>query len=306
MIKADWVWRDGTMVPFKDANVHVLTHSLHYGLAAFEGIRCYEQDAGGAAIFRLDEHLVRLFNSAHICLMKVPFTREQISRACVDLVKKNGFMDGCYLRPLVYMGEGEMGIAANNPVHVQIIAWRWGAYLGEEGLKNGIRCMVSSFRRPSVGAMLSKGKITGHYVNSILARREANGAGFNEAILLDDQGYVCEGSGENLFMVSGGKVRTPPLGTSILQGITRETVIKLLEDQGVHVEPEFISRDELYCADEVFLTGTAAEITPVREIDNRQIGEGKPGPITRKLQETFRKVVRGTGKQYSAWLTPVE
>ena len=305
MRKADWIWRDGSFVAWDDAQVHVTTHSLHYGLAAFEGIRCYATDKGGAAIFRLQEHLKRLYDSAHIATMQITMPLQQVVEACVELVRKNQMLDGCYLRPIVYMGEGELGIAAQNPVHVEVIAWRWGTYLGEDGVKNGIRCKISSFRRPAVDSMLAKGKITGNYVSSILARREANAAGYQEALLLDPQGYVAEGSGENLFLVVEGKVRTPPKGAAILHGITRDTVIQLLGDNGISVEESFISRDELYCASEVFLTGTAAEVTPVREIDNRRVASGSPGEITRLVQKAYGEAVRGQNEKRLGWLTAV-
>lgn len=304
--KVDWIWFNGEMVPWDQAQVHVLTHSLHYGFGVFEGIRCYPQKDGGAAIFRLEEHIERLYNSAHICTLDIPIPQEQVIEACRQLVVKNNLTDGCYLRPLVFMGDGTMGLAAlDNPIHVVIAAWRWGAYLGEEGVKNGIRCQISSYRRPRGDAMLAKGKITGQYVNSILAKRGAMRAGYDEAILLDAQGFVCEGSGENLFMVERNRVRTPFLGEAILGGITRESVLTLLEDQGIPIFTGPFTRDELYCASEVFLTGTAAEITPVREVDDRRIGEGKPGPITRQMRELYARVVRGEVEKYRHWLTPV-
>lgn len=305
MPKADWIWRDGSFVPWDDARLHVTTHSLHYGLAAFEGIRCYATEGGGAAIFRLHEHLKRLYDSAHIATMQIGIPLQQLAEACVELVRKNQMLDGCYLRPIAYMGEGELGIAAQNPTHVEVIAWRWATYLGEEGVKNGIRCKISSFRRPAVDSMLAKGKITGNYVSSILARREANAAGYQEALLLDPQGYVAEGSGENLFLVVDGKVRTPPKGAAILHGITRDTVIQLLGEHNVAIEESFISRDELYCASEVFLTGTAAEVTPVREIDNRRIADGRPGEVTRLVQKAYNEAVRGQNAKRTSWLTKV-
>ncbi|MBI3179644.1 MAG: branched-chain amino acid transaminase [Deltaproteobacteria bacterium] len=306
MQKLKWIWHDGEMLPWDQARVHILTHSLHYGFAAFEGMRCYAQNKGGAAVFRLREHIDRLFNTAHVCLLQVPCSREVLTEACQEIVRKNDLTDGCYIRPLVYVGEGEMGIAAmNNPVHVAVIAWRWGAYLGEEGVKSGIRAKISSFRRPASDAWVPKGKITGQYVNSILAKREAVLGGYQEAIMLDAQGFVCEGSGENIFIVEGNKVRTPWIGEAILAGITRDTVIRLLEDQGIKIEAGPIGRGELFCADEVFLTGTAAEITPVREVDDRKIGDGKPGPLTRRLQDTFKRAVRGELPQYAEWLTRV-
>jgi branched-chain amino acid aminotransferase len=305
MRKAEWIWKDGAFVAWEDATTHVTAHSLHYGVAAFEGIRCYQTDSGSAGIFRLNEHLQRLHESAHIVMMPVPFTVPQLADACTELVRKNQMLDGCYIRPIAYMGEGELGIAAQNPTQVQIIAWRWGSYLGEEGIKNGIRCKISSFRRPAVDSMLAKAKLSGNYVSSILARREANSAGYQEALLLDRQGYVAEGSGENIFVVIDGKVRTPPAGAAILRGVTRDTAITLMREAGVVVEEGFISRDELYCAQEVFLTGTAAEITPVREIDNRRIADGKPGEVTRLVQKAYGEAVRGKNEKHASWLTRV-
>lgn len=304
--KVDWIWFDGKMVPWDDCNVHVLTHSLHYGFAVFEGIRCYKQAGGGLAIFRLQDHIDRLYNSAHILTLDIPIPKEEVVQACKDVVSKNDLPDGCYLRPIVFMGAGAMGLAAiDNPIHIAIAGWKWGAYLGEEGVKHGIRCQVSSYRRPRGDSMLAKGKITGQYVNSILAKRAAMRAGYDEAIMLDAQGFVCEGSGENLFMVERGRVRTPFLGEAILGGITRESILTILGDQDVPLFTGPFTRDELYCADEVFLTGTAAEVTPVREIDNRNIGTGKPGPITCMLRETFAGVVRGDVERYRDWLSPL-
>lgn len=306
MQKVKWIWHDGRLVPWEEANVHLLTHSLHYGFAAFEGLRCYAQTRGGAAVFRLREHLERLYRTAHVCMLQVPCSREALAEACCEVVRHNDLLDGCYIRPLVYVGEGEMGISAmHNPVHVAVIAWRWGAYLGEEGVRDGIRAKVSSFRRPASDAWVPKAKITGQYVNSILAKREAIQSGYQEAIMLDAQGYVCEGTGENIFIVDGGVVRTPWIGEAILAGVTRDSVIKLLNDEGIRVDSGPIGRGELYCADEVFLTGTAAEITPVREVDDRQIGDGKAGPITRKVQDLFRQVVRGEDARYQDWLSAV-
>ncbi len=305
--KVDWIWRDGELLPWSEGTVHLMTHSLHYGYAVFEGLRCYGQTAGGGAIFRLHEHVRRLFDSSHICMLDVPFSKEEVAEACRLVVRKNHLVDGCYIRPLVYMGEGAMGIAAmGNPIHVAVMTWRWGPYLGEEGLKSGIRAKVSSFRRARGDMLLAKGKITGQYVSSIFAKREALKAGYQEAIMLDAQGHVCEGTGENIFLVEPGPiVRTPSRGESILSGITRETVIRLLEEEGIAVQVGPIARDELYCADEVFLTGTAAEVTPLRELDDRAIGSGKPGPVTVLLQETYRKLVHGELPQYRDWLTAV-
>ncbi|MEE2962109.1 MAG: branched-chain amino acid transaminase [Myxococcota bacterium] len=307
MDKVEYIWMDGELRPWDAAQVHVLSHGLHYGLGAFEGIRAYEQSRGGVSIFRLEDHLKRLLQSAHICMMDVPFTLEQWSAACCELIKANGFSDGCYLRPTVFTGAGSLGIAAlDNPIHCVVAAWRWGAYLGEEGLKNGIRMMVSSHRRPAGDAYSPKGKINGQYVGSILAKREAIRSGFDEAMMLDHQGFAVEGTGENLFVVKDGEIRTPHIGQSILAGITRETAIAILEDQGMVTKEGPITRDELYCADEVFLTGTAAEVTPVREIDHRKIGAGRPGEITTMLQAAYGSVVRGEKNKWSHWHTLVE
>jgi branched-chain amino acid aminotransferase len=305
--KVPFIWHDGKLISWENATVHLMTHSLHYGYAAFEGIRCYAQTAGGAAIFRLQEHLTRLYHTAQICMLDVPFQKEELAQACREVVRSNGLLDGCYLRPLVYMGEGAMGIAAiSNPIRVAIMAWRWGAYVGDEGLKNGIRAKVSSFRRGTGDAVLAKGKITGQYVTPILAKREALKAGYQEAILLDNQGYVAEASGENLFMVEPGPVvRTPSRGQPILNGITHQTVLQLFADMKIPVQVGPFTRDELYCADEIFLTGTAAEITPVRELDDRRIGIGRPGPVTTALQERYARLVRGELGEYKNWLTPV-
>ncbi|MEK7704035.1 MAG: branched-chain amino acid transaminase [Myxococcota bacterium] len=306
MEKVKWIWHDGKLVAWENARVHLMTHSLHYGYAAFEGIRCYAQKSGGAAIFRLDAHLQRLFHTAHIAAFEIPFTLEELHEASRQLVRENDLQGGCYLRPLAYMGEGEMGIAAiDNPVSVAIMAWKWGAYLGEEGIRNGIRAMISSYRRSRSDVLPAKGKITGQYVGSILAKREALGAGYHEAIVLDTQGYVAEGTGENIFVVADGKVRTPAIGQAILAGVTRDSIITLLRDEGYTVEEALIGRDELYCADEVFLTGTAAEVTPVREVDNRKIGTGRPGELTAMIQKRYHQLVTGELGRYRDMLTMV-
>lgn len=303
--KVEKIWMDGELVGWDDANVHILTHSLHYGLGAFEGIRAYETEDGRTAIFRLKEHIRRLFDSAHIATMQVPFTQEQICEACVETVRVNG-LASCYLRPLVYVGDGAMGLGAmNNPTRVSIIVWKWGAYLGDEGLQKGIRARVSSFTRPGVNMLMAKGKIVGHYVNSILAKREAITTGFDEAILLDAQGYVSEASGENIFVVRDGVVSTPPHGASILGGITRDTVIRILSEMGLSLNERLIARDELYVADEVFMCGTAAEVTPVREIDGRQIGAGARGDITKRVQDRYFQIVKGVEVPEASWMTYV-
>ena len=307
MDKVEWIWRDGEMIPWDQANVHVLTHGLHYGLAVFEGIRCYAHKGGGGAIFRLDEHIERLFESAHICLMEVPHSVESVIGACKDIVTKNGMTDGCYLRPLVYSGYGSLGIAAlTNPIHTMVAGWRWGTYLGEEGVKNGIRVTISGWRRPRGDAFSPKGKISGQYVLSILAKREAMAAGFEEALFLDDNGYAVEGTGENLFVIKNGVVRTPSIGQAILGGITRDTAMTLLRAEKIDIVEGPITRDELFTADEIFLTGTAAEVTPVREIDGRVIGKGKPGPVTEMMKKNYAACVRGELEEYAHWITRIE
>jgi len=297
------IWMDGKLVPWQDANVHILTHSLHYGLAAFEGIRCYK-GMSGSAIFRLQEHVDRLFDSAHIGLMAIPYDKKQIADAIIETVRVNR-VDACYIRPLVYIGYGSMGVhPGNNPIRVAIAVWKWGAYLGDDALANGMRACVSSFTRHHVNVSMTRGKISGYYVNSILAKQDAKSNGFDEAILLDAEGYVSEGSGENVFIVRKGKLKTTPL-TSVLEGITRNSVIELARERMIQVVEERFTRDEMYIADEVFVTGTAAELTPVREIDHRTIGTGKPGPVTRALQEAFFSIVRGEDPAHASWLTRI-
>lgn len=301
MKKGEKIWFNGKLVNWDEAQVHVLTHTLHYGLGVFEGIRCYLCDDGGSAVFRLKEHTDRLFASAHIAQMKIPFTKDEINSAVIETLKANKLKEG-YIRPLVFLAEGSMGIfPKDNPVKVAIAAWEWGAYLGEDGLKKGIRAKMSSFTRHHVNVGMTKAKIVGNYVNSILAKREVIAAGYDEALLLDTDGYVSEGSGENIFMVKDGVLKTTPL-TSVLNGITRDVVIKIARDYGITVNEGRFSRDELYIADEAFFTGTAAEITPIRELDDRTIGEGKPGPVTKKIQDTFFDIVKGRNKNYSNWL----
>jgi len=303
--KTNSIWLDGRFVPWDEAKVHVLTHTLHYGVGVFEGIRCYKRADGRSAIFRLKEHIDRLFESAHIVMMKIPYSRDEIKRACIDLMKENAMPEG-YLRPLVFYGDEAMGLGAINPVRVSIATWHWGAYLGEEGLKKGIRAKISSFTRSNVNMAMAKGKIVGQYVNSILAKREALASGFDEGIMLDGEGYISEASGENVFMVKNGLLFTAPYGSSILGGITRDSVIALARERNYPTHLERFSRDMLYTADEVFFTGTAAEITPVREVDGRAIGDGKPGPITQKLQQGFFEVVKGEKVVHPEWLTFIE
>jgi len=296
------IWLDGEFVAWEAAQVHVLTHTLHYGLGVFEGIRCYETDDGRSAVFRLGEHVRRLYDSAHINLMKIPFGADALEAACLETLRRNDLRAG-YLRPLVFVGAGEMGLnPGSNPIRVAVIAWAWGKYLGDEGVERGIRAKVSTYSRHFVNAKMTKGKTCGDYVNSILAKREALLDGYDEAIMLDSQGLVSEASGENIFVVRDGVVATPSL-YSVLGGITRATVLELARDKGIAVEERAITRDELYVADEVFLTGTAAEVTPIREIDRRQIGRGGRGPIAATLQQAFFDAAAGRERKYERWLT---
>lgn len=300
-----FIWLDGKLVPWNESLVHLLTHSLHYGLAAFEGVRCYRQPDGKGAVFRLTEHIDRLFESCHLCTIDVPRSRQEVIEACLVTLRDNGMSEG-YLRPLVFLGDGSMGLGAlDPPVRVAVVAYVWGTYLGEEGLAQGIRAKVSSFARSQHGSGLAKGKICGQYVTSVLAKREVVKGGYDEAIMLDAQGYVSEASGENIFAVLRGQLVTPPLSAAILAGITRETVLTLARDLGIPTSESMLTRDQLYLAEEVFLTGTAAELTPVREIDDRRIGSGRPGPITQRLQAAYFDVVRGKDPRYAGWRTKV-
>src|SRR5574338_1144279 len=300
--KVESIWVDGSLVPWDSATDHLLAHTMHYGVGVFEGIRAYQRSDGKTHIFRLREHVERLLDSAHICTMECPYTKEQLIQACIDTVKANK-LTSCYLRPLIYLGYGALGLGSlESPVRTMIASYEGGAYLGDEGLKKGIKCMISGFSRANGNAIMNKGKICGQYVTSVLAKRMANKSGFDEALMLDPQGYVAEGTSENIFVVKHGIVRTPPTAGSILAGITRDTAITLLREQGVEVREEAVARDELYVADEVFLTGTAAEITPVRDIDHRKIGRGEAGPVTRRLQESFFSVVKGNDTKHNDWL----
>ncbi|MGD9851288.1 MAG: branched-chain amino acid transaminase [Nitrospirales bacterium] len=297
------IWMDGALVDWDDATIHVLTHSLHYGLAPFEGLRCYKGKSG-SAIFRLKEHVDRLFESAHITMMPMPFSKKAVTDAIIETVRVNQ-LESCYIRPIAFIGYGAMGVyPGDNPIRLAIAAWPWGSYLGEEALTQGIRAKISSFTRHHVNVSMTRAKISGYYVNSILAKWEAKKSGYAECILLDPDGYVAEGTGENVFIVSRGVLKTTPL-TSILDGITRNSILQLAKDKNIPLVEERFTRDAMYVADEVFLTGTAAEITPVRELDDRAIGEGKPGPITQALQSDFFKIVRGEDPAYANWLTPV-
>jgi len=299
------IWMDGELVDWQDANVHVLTHTLHYGLGVFEGIRFYKTPRG-PGIFRLKEHLRRLHESCHISRIKIPFEWGVLWDAFLDIVRVNKLEDG-YIRPVVYLKDGPMGllVTEDHPVGVFVAAWAWGAYLGEDGIKNGIRTKISSFARNHVNAMMTKAKINGAYVNSILAKREAIQAGYDETIMLDTDGFISEGSGENLFIVKDGRIKTTSL-TSVLNGITRDTVITLASRQGYKVTEDRFTRDELYVADEAFFTGTAAEITPIREVDDRTIGKGRPGPVTQGIQDAYFKAVHGEDPDHLDWVTVVD
>jgi len=292
---------DGKLVDWDNANVHILTHTLHYGLGVFEGIRCYETKQG-PAVFRLDEHVNRLFDSAHIFLMEIPYSQKEIRDAIAGTIRANRIRE-CYIRPLVYIGYGAMGLyPKGNPVNVSVAVWPWGAYLGDKGIKEGIRVKTSSFIRNHVNSNMPHAKVCGYYVNSQLAKKEAISCGYDEAILLDTEGYIAEGSGENIFMVRNGVLKTTPL-TSILEGITRNSIIEIAQNEGIRVVEERFTRDELYISDEVFLTGTAAEVTPIREADGRTIGKGMPGEITKRVQKVFFDAIRGNNRKYKSWLT---
>ncbi|MAI77603.1 MAG: branched-chain amino acid transaminase [Myxococcota bacterium] len=301
-VTGESIWLDGEWVDWDQANVHILTHSLHYGLGVFEGIRCYQGADGRSSVFRLPEHLRRLYDSARINLMEVPFSQEVLHDAVLESLRRNHLAEG-YIRPLVFIGDGAMGLhPGDNAVRVSVISWAWGKYLGDDGVANGIRATVSTFARHHVNSKMTNGKTCGDYVNSILAKREALLDGYDEAIMLDTQGLVSECTGENIFIVRDGIIRTPPRAT-VLDGITRATLIEIARDQGFEVQECPITRDDLYIADEIFLSGTAAEVTPIREVDYRTIGSGKRGPITEKLQSAFFEVVKGQNDRYSKWLT---
>ena len=301
--KKGYILFDGKLVDWADATVHVLSHGLHYGTSIFEGVRCYKTD-DGSAIFRLAEHTNRLFQSAHILCMTIPFSPQDISAAQCQAITANK-LDAGYIRPIAFYGANSLGISAkDNPVHVAVAAWSWGAYLGEESLKNGIRIKTSSFSRLHVNSNMCRAKVGGHYVNSVLANDEVTRHGYDEALLLDINGLVAEGAGENLFMVRRGVIYTPML-TSALGGITRDSIFTLAADLDMEVRETQITRDDLYCADEAFFTGTAVEVTPICEVDDRTIGDGKPGKITAALQQSFFDTVQGRGARSAEWLTPV-
>ena len=298
------IWFDGELVPWREANVHVLTHTLHYGVGVFEGMRAYETPRG-VAIFRLHDHTRRMERSAHILGMRLPYTFDEINEACVTVVRENA-LSAAYVRPIAFYGSEGMGLRANNlSVHVAVAAWEWGAYLGDEGLEKGIRIRTSSFTRHHVNISMCKAKAVGHYINSILALHEALECGYDEALLLDNEGYVSEGSGENIFIVRDGMIYTPDL-TSALEGVTRDTIMVFARELGMEVKEKRLTRDEVYIADEAFFTGSAAEVTPVVELDNRTIGTGRRGPVTRKLQNMFFDQVQGRKVRRPEWLTYVE
>lgn len=298
------IWMDGQLVDWRDAKIHVLTHTLHYGCGAFEGVRAYQTDKG-TAIFRLREHTERLFNSAKILRMKLPFSIEQVEEAQKAVVRENA-LASCYLRPLTWIGSQKLGVSPKgNTVHVMVAAWAWGAYLGEEGLKRGIRVKTSSYTRHHVNITMTQAKTVSNYTNSILANMEATDDGYDEALLLDASGFVSEGAGENLFVIKNGVVYTPDLSAGALNGITRNTIFHICQDLGLKLVEKRITRDEVYIADEAFFTGTAAEVTPIRELDRIEIGAGRRGPITEKIQAAFFDIVGGRNPKYAHWLTPV-
>ena len=297
------IWFDGALVDWRDARIHVLTHTLHYGMGIFEGVRAYKT-ADGTAIFRLQEHTRRLFNSAKIFQMNLPFSFEQVMEAQKEVVRVNK-LSSCYMRPLAWIGDNKLGISPRgNTIHLAIAAWEWGAYLGAEGLAKGIRVKTSSFTRHHVNVSLVRAKASGYYINSILANNEVTAHGYDEALLLDTEGYVSEGAGENVFIVRNGTIYTPDLA-SCLDGITRDSVLTMARDLGIPVVEKRITRDEMYCADEAFFSGTAAEITPIRELDDRTIGSGSRGPVTERLQSLFFEVVGGKAPAYAHWLARV-
>ena len=304
MKQADLIWMNGDFVPWDEAKVHVLTHGLHYGTGVFEGVRCYDTEIG-PAVFRHQDHIDRLYRSAQLYYMPIPFEKEQIRQATLDLIARNGMRE-CYIRPLVYRGYGQMGLfPLDAPVDVAIAVWEWGAYLGEEGKRNGVRAKVSSWRRISQDSLIPQAKACGQYLNSVLAKIESHKAGYEEGILLDDHGFVAEGTGENLFVVRDGKITTPPLVASNLDGINRKAAIQIATDLGFELYESNLTRADLYLADEIYMTGTAAELTPIREVDDHPIGSGEPGPVTRQVQTAFEDALHGRAERYREWLDPV-
>lgn len=298
------IWMDGQMVEWRDAKIHVLSHTLHYGCGAFEGVRAYKT-AGGTAIFRLEDHTERLLNSSKILRMKVPFSKEALNEAQKAVVRENK-LESCYLRPLTWIGDKKLGVSPKgNDIHVMVAAWAWGAYLGEDGITRGIRVKTSSYTRHHVNITMTQAKAVSNYTNSILANTEATDDGYDEALLLDTSGFVSEGSGENVFIIKDGVVYTPDLSAGALKGITRDTVFHICKDLGLEVVQKRITRDEIYIADEAFFTGTAAEVTPIRELDRLEIGSGSRGPITEKIQNAFFDIVNGRNPKYAHWLSKV-
>jgi branched-chain amino acid aminotransferase len=305
MEQSELIWMNGEFVAWEDAKVHVLTHGLHYGTGVFEGIRAYDTESSGPAVFRHEDHIDRLFKSSELYYMPIPYSREELREATLELIGRNG-LRSCYIRPLVFRGYGTMGLfPLDAPVEVSIAVWEWGAYLGDEGKRNGVRGKVSSWRRISPESLIPSAKASGQYLNSVLAKIESTKAGYEEAILLDDHGRVCEGTGENIFIVWDGRIVTPPAASSILDGITRKSAVQIARDLGIDVIERDIARAELYLADEVFMTGTAAELVPVREIDDHTIGGGTPGEITRAVQTVFEDALHGRDERYREWLDPV-
>ncbi len=299
------IWMDGQMVEWRDAKIHVLSHTLHYGCGAFEGVRAYKGDDGSTAIFRLEDHTTRLFNSAKILRMTIPFTKEEVNQAQIEVVRANKLESG-YLRPLTWVGDKKLGVSTKgNDIHLMVAAWPWGAYLGEEGMQRGIRVKISSYTRHHVNITMTQAKAVSNYTNSILANREATDDGYDEAVLLDASGFVAEGAGENIFVVKDGVVYTPDLSAGALNGITRNTVLHICKDLGLELVQKRITRDEVYISDEVFFSGTAAEVTPIREIDRIEIGSGSRGPITEKIQSAFFDIVHGRNPKYAHWLSKV-
>jgi branched-chain amino acid aminotransferase len=301
--KAELIWMNGEFVPWDEANVHVLSHGLHYGTGVFEGVRCYDTESRGPAIFRHQDHLQRLKKSAELYYLELPNTLDEIGEATKELIRRNGFRS-CYIRPLAFRGYGEMGLyAQSSPIDLIVAVWPWGAYLGDEGKKHGIRAKVSSWRRISPAGLIPHAKASGQYLNSILAKTESANAGYEEAILLDERGFVCEGSGENIFVITDGQIVTPPHVAAILDGISRKSVMQIAGDLGYPVVERDIARSELYMADEIFLTGTAAELVPVNSIDDHDLGE--PGEITRVIQAKYDDALHGRAEEYLEWLDPV-
>jgi branched-chain amino acid aminotransferase len=303
--QADLIWMNGELVAWEDAKVHVLTHALHYGTGVFEGVRCYETERG-PAIFRHTDHIDRLYRSAGLYFMEIPYTKEQIREATHETIARNGLRE-CYIRPLVYRGAGPMGLfPLDCPVEVSIAVWEWGSYLGEEGKHNGVRAKVSSWRRISSQSLIPAAKACGQYLNSVLAKIEVHKAGYEEGILLDERGMVCEGTGENLFVVKDGVIATPGFTSAILGGINRLSAIQIARDIGYELVEREVARGELYLADEIFMTGTAAELTPIRELDDHPVADGRPGPITREIQGIFEDALHGRSERYAHWLDLVE